>query len=108
MSTSVNGHWRGRYANDREGYRRERLNGEEMAKLPTPEDAARHILSIFMQQRRRPGEALGQHNFASGFSTGTFRSEDFKPGMKHAIDHGWIEKDPEDNYILTEAGFAEA
>jgi hypothetical protein len=61
-----------------------------------------------MQYKRRPGQAIVRNNFISGFSTGNFRSEDFAPGMKHAIDQGWNEENPEDNCILTEAGFAAA
>ena len=61
-----------------------------------------------MQYKRRPGQAIVRNNFISGFSTGNFRSADFVPGMQYAIAQGWIEKNPEDNYILTEAGFAAA
>jgi len=79
-----------------------------MAKAPTPEDAARHILSIFLQFNRRAGDVLGSHNFSGGFFEAPWRAADFQPGMEYAVKEEWVKILSGDTYQLTDKGFSEA
>ncbi len=62
-----------------------------MASLPTPEESARHILEIFHEHSRRPGEVLRHNNFLLPFNKGGWRSEDFNSGIIYAAEQGWVE-----------------
>ncbi len=76
-----------------------------MATLPTPEESAREILNIFVNQcNRRAGEVLRINNFQRGL-----RGEDFTAGIEVAKTSGWIEVlEGGVSFKLTDAGFAAA
>lgn len=77
-----------------------------MATLPTPEESARAILSIFQAHGCRSGEALMAGAVNTQFLTGTKgRSEDYVAGLQYAGEHGWLEEGP-NSLKLTDAGFA--
>ena len=79
-----------------------------MERRPTAEDAARYILSIFIDHNLRAGRALGTNNFIEPFAKPGWEAVDFKPGMEYAMEKNWIEFSRADNFILTDAGLAEA
>ena len=81
-----------------------------MATLPTPEQTAREILSIFAGHfKSRPGHALRINNFLAVWHSRGLQAEDFKPGMEFAEENEWIEViDGGTSFRLTDAGFAEA
>lgn len=79
-----------------------------MSSLPTPEDAARLILDVFVRFNTRPGEGLQIGSFIRPFSTGGFRVSDFDDGAKYAEEQGWIEVKSSTFVGLTESGFDEA
>ena len=79
-----------------------------MERRPTAEDAARYVLSIFIDHNPRAGHALGTDNFIEPFSRSGWGASDFNPGMEYAIKKNWIESDRADNFMLTDAGLAEA
>ena len=78
-----------------------------MATLPTPEESARRILSIFALNtlnNSRPDDVLmaEQANFAfrqAGGSAAEFH--------EYAVQNGWLEISNNDTIKLTNAGFAE-
>lgn len=79
-----------------------------MATVPTPEKSARHILNIFLEFNRRPGDVLGSHNFTTGFFENPWKAADFEPGIEYAAQQKWVEILPDEKYRLTDTGFAEA
>jgi hypothetical protein len=81
-----------------------------MATLPTPEQTAREILSIFVEHfKSRPGDVLRSNNFLAVWHSRGLQSEDFKPGMDFAAEKEWVEViDVGITFQLTDAGFAEA
>lgn len=81
-----------------------------MATLPTPEETAREILSIFVGHfNSRPGHVLRINNFLAVWHSRRLQSEDFKPGMEFAVEKEWVEVlDNGISFRLTGAGFAEA
>ncbi len=63
-----------------------------MATLPTHEEVAGEILSIFVGHFNcRPGEVLRTNNFLAVWDCRGLRAEDFKPAMELASQQGWIE-----------------
>lgn len=81
-----------------------------MATLPTPEQTAREILSIFVGHfNARPGHVLRINNFLAVWHGRGLQSEDFKPGMEFAAQSEWVQViDGGISFQLTDAGFAEA
>jgi hypothetical protein len=80
-----------------------------MAKTPTTEDAARHVLAIFDAHGFRAGEVLRLGNFMLPFNKSPWRSQDFKEGMQFAADKGWVEVLPGGtSFRLTPVGCAQA
>jgi len=78
-----------------------------MATLPTPEEKARMVLSIYKHFGTRPGEVLRGNNFLGVHSQLGLRWEDVKDGLVEAGNLGWIENGPYESIKLTAAGFAE-
>ena len=78
-----------------------------MATLPTPEEAARRILSIFALNNSRPDDVLmaEQANFAFRQAGGS--TAEFQVGLEYAVQNGWLEISKTNNIKLTNAGFAE-
>jgi hypothetical protein len=81
-----------------------------MATLPTPEEVAGEILSIFVGHFNcRPGEVLRTNNFLAVWHGRGLKAEDFKPGMELAAQRGWIEVlSGGTSFRLTKDGFAAA
>jgi hypothetical protein len=81
-----------------------------MAQLPTPEQCAREILTIFVWHfGLLAGEVLRRNNFLTLWSKRGYRSEDFNAGLQFAIENRWLELLPGGNsYRLTKSGFAAA
>lgn len=81
-----------------------------MATLPTPDQAAREILSIFVAHfQLRPGKVLQINNFHTVWQSRGLQSEDFKLGMEFAAENGWVEVIGDgSSFRLTDAGFAKA
>jgi hypothetical protein len=78
-----------------------------MATVPTAEQSARRLLSIFKTNNIRAGEVLmlGMVNtiFMQDFS---YRGKDFEAGEKYAQEQGWLEF--ENGVVrLTQKGFDE-
>jgi pyrimidine deaminase RibD-like protein len=81
-----------------------------MATLPTHEEIAGEILSIFVGHFNcRPGEVLRIKNFLAVWHGRGLRAEDFKPAMELAAQRGWIEVLPGGtSFRLNKDGFAAA
>jgi hypothetical protein len=58
--------------------------------IPSDEDCAKCILSVFVNLRCRPGDALPINSFAKPFTRGLFRSADFNRGLAHAMAQKWV------------------
>ena len=78
-----------------------------MAILPTPEESARAILSVFKSKDVRPNEMLmaGQVNLQ--FLTDGGKGADYAKGVKYAIEQRWLEPLTNHRIRLTETGFVE-
>jgi hypothetical protein len=77
-----------------------------MEEEPTPEDAARHILRVFVAAfNRRPLDVLLVNNFAGTFASAPWRPVDFDRGLDHALRQGWIETNGP-VLTLTDRGYA--
>ncbi|WP_146030219.1 hypothetical protein [Methylocella silvestris] len=74
-----------------------------MANIPTPEENARHVLTIFRGHGVRAGEMLMQQNF---MPSKAWSADDIAHGLKFAIGCGWVEF-KNTHFFLTEAGFKE-
>ena len=81
-----------------------------MAVLPTPEEIAGEILSIFVGHFNcRPGDVLRANNFLAVWHRRGLKAEDFKPGMEVAAQRGWVEVlSRGTSFRLTADGFAAA
>ncbi len=80
-----------------------------MSSLPTPEDAARRILDIFVKYNTRPQEGLRVPVLAGAFSGGLFRNANLAEGLEYAGENGWTEYNNRSGFCrLTESGFDEA
>lgn len=78
-----------------------------MAKLPQPQDLAKEILAVLLDDGCRPGTGMPVPALRQKFGN-TRPGDDLKAGLSHAQEQGWIEVS--DNFFVkfTEAGFAEA
>jgi hypothetical protein len=73
---------------------------------PTPEDAARHILRVFVAEfNRRPFDVLLVDSFERPFAAAPWRPTDFDRGLDHARRQGWIEANGP-LLTLTDLGYA--
>ena len=81
-----------------------------MATLPTPDQTAREILSIFVEHfKSRPGAVLRINNFLAVWQSRGFQFEDLKLGIEFAAENEWVEViDGGISFRLTDAGFAKA
>jgi hypothetical protein len=79
-----------------------------MATLPTAEDAAKHILALFLRHNSRPGDLLPLRDLSQAFEAVPWRDADLPPGVDFAAGEGWIELTASGDYRLTDAGFAAA
>jgi pyrimidine deaminase RibD-like protein len=81
-----------------------------MATLPTYEEIAGEILSIFVGYFNcRPEEILRTNNFLAVWHGRGLRAEDFEPAMELAVQRGWIEVlQGGTSFRLTKDGFAAA
>jgi len=80
-----------------------------MAQLPTPDETARHILSIFVNHfKRREGDVLQMRNFLAAFSSNGLDTRDLPQGIECAVKNEWLEQTPNGGFKLTAAGFHEA
>lgn len=81
-----------------------------MATLPTNEEIAIEVLSIFVGHFNcRPEHVLSVNNFQAVWHSRGLEAEDFKPGMEFADQRGWIEILPGGtSFRLTKDGFAAA
>ena len=81
-----------------------------MATIPTPEQSAREILSIFVTHANmRPGNSLQLNHFFGIWIERGLHDEDLKHGMDYAQEKGWVEiHDNGYSFRLTESGFAQA
>ena len=78
-----------------------------MAKLPQPQDLAREILAILLEDGCRPGTGMLIQAIRQKF--GNIRpGEDLKAGLTYAHQQGWIEVNDSGFVKFTAAGFAEA
>lgn len=87
-----------------------KVDGGIMAKLLTPAETAKEILSLFVDHFNcRPDEVVQFRNFNIIWATRRLRAEDFKPGMEYAVGEGWVEV-LRNGYAfrLTASGFAAA
>jgi hypothetical protein len=73
---------------------------------PTPEEAARHILRVFVAEfNRRPLDVLLVNTFERPFNAAPWRPADFDRGLDHAQRQGWIEANGP-LLTLTDLGYA--
>jgi len=81
-----------------------------MATLPTPEESAYKILSVFVDRfKQRPGNVLRLNNFLDVIGKNEIHTDDFNAGMQFAIDQGWIEPQKGGvSFRLTKNGFEQA
>ncbi|MCH8263206.1 MAG: hypothetical protein IIA77_09245 [Proteobacteria bacterium] len=81
-----------------------------MATLPTHEEIAGEVLSIFVGHFNcRPEHVLRVNNFLAVWHSRGLEAEDFKPGMEFAAQRGWIKILPGGtSFRLTKEGFAAA
>lgn len=81
-----------------------------MAFVPTVEDAADYILSLFVEHfNSRAGHVLRVNNFISFFCRNPWQSSDFAPGMTYAAEQGWVEVlIGGTSFRLTQDGFEKA
>ena len=63
-----------------------------MATVPTTEDAAKHILAIFLSSGAKPGDVLPLARVIRAFSRAPWRQADIAPGLDFAIERGWIDE----------------
>jgi hypothetical protein len=77
-----------------------------MTSSRTPEENARHILGIFADSGRRPGEGFLPQAFKTHLHN-DFSAADLESGLQSGGEQGWFEKGSNGFILLTEAGFAE-
>jgi hypothetical protein len=78
-----------------------------MQGVPSVEDAALFVLSIFIERfNARAGHVLRLNSFIMPFASSPWQTSDFEAGARYAIQHGWIEPSQDRGGLkLTEAGF---
>ncbi|TAX72810.1 hypothetical protein ELI03_14160 [Rhizobium leguminosarum] len=81
-----------------------------MSKLPTPRDAAYHILYLFVEHfNSRAGHVLRTNNFVLPFNEVPWQWSDFIAGLDFGVEQGWLEVQRGGQGIrLTESGFENA
>jgi len=80
-----------------------------MATHPLPEECARRLLGVFVRHfGLRQGDALLQNNLDAVWIKNRWHPNDLKNGLDYAIEQGWIEPLPGNQYKLTDTGFAAA
>jgi hypothetical protein len=63
-----------------------------MADVPSPEEAARTILDIFVSHfKNRAGDVLGSGSFRVVLQEYGLSVKDFETGMGYAVNQGWVE-----------------
>ena len=76
-----------------------------MAILPTPEESARAILSVFKSKDIRPNEMLIAGQVKRQFLANGGEAADYAEGLKYAVEQGWLEPLTNNRFRLTETGF---
>jgi hypothetical protein len=70
---------------------------------PTPEETARRIVRRFVQSGAKAGERRHPRDFSAGRFSMPGKIADWKPGLDHAVEQGWLKEEGEE-YRLTDAG----
>jgi hypothetical protein len=79
-----------------------------MATLPSAQDSARYILSIFVEDfHKRPGEVLRLNSLMMRFQ-GVWRMSELEDGIAEGVRLGWIEQLRDGAVRLLKPGFDEA
>lgn len=78
-----------------------------MATAPTSENAARHILKVFLENNCRSGDVLLIGSFITKFDNPPWQTSDLKTGLEYAAQQQWVEVSS-DGLKLTEQGFSAA
>jgi hypothetical protein len=80
-----------------------------MATTHTPENFAREILDIFVNHfGRPPGGVLRLQNFSLLWFERGHDSDDFRTGLEHAVDAGWLEVLSSNSFRPTQDGHEQA
>jgi len=79
-----------------------------MATAPTQEDAARHILKVFLEDGCRAGNVLLINSFIAEFNNHPWQASDFTTGLKYAVQQQWVEVLSDGKLELTKQGFSAA
>jgi hypothetical protein len=78
-----------------------------MTTVPTPEESAKVILTIFKVMGFRSGAILERDQVQMQFSVDGRKTADFTSGLQYGVDEGWFELPSAHTIKLTDAGFAE-
>jgi DNA-binding transcriptional regulator PaaX len=79
-----------------------------MATVPTPEDNARRVLTVFNHFNSQSGRVLQANSLVSLFAKQGWEISALASGLESAAEQGWIEQQtPSGAFKLTDAGFAE-
>ena len=81
-----------------------------MAKLKKPEENAKVILKIFVDDFKcKPGDSLLFGNLQAQWFEGDNNPDDFMPSLELCVENKWIKKMPKGrSYQLTKLGFDKA
>ncbi len=74
---------------------------------PTPLENAHTVLEIFGHFKAGVGVPLHTHKFAAIASNLDMPMSDIASGFKFATESGWVEKNADGSFQMTDAGFAE-
>jgi hypothetical protein len=76
-----------------------------MATLPSPDDAAKEILTILVRGKNlRPGQVFNPAWLLLPFSKAPWQKADLDAGLQYGVQQGWFTQD----CTLTDAGLAAA
>jgi len=78
-----------------------------MRLVPTPEESAEDILTIFKVMGFRSGAALQKDQVQMQFNINGGNIAGFSAGLQFGVDNGWLKLPSEVTIELTDAGFAE-
>jgi len=78
-----------------------------MSTVPTSEESAKVILTIFKVMGFRAGAILQRDQVQMQFTVNGGKAADFTSGLQNGVDHGWLELPSATTIKLTDAGFAE-
>ena len=82
--------------------------GNDMATLPSLEEAARAILDVFGRHGTRPGEGIMQQSLMPLMEgRNPFRADDLNKALQSMETKGWVEIKREGFITLTEAGYSQ-